>query len=162
MIYSRPSTVVLAAVLFAACQNGSKPMIQRIRDGQDLTSYHLQSVAGTRDGDRLRAEVVFASKNSSLLRMDLRFRIGVPTRLEDGKYRWNQGSQATQGNVTAKSVTFLGGQSGRPSIGGVFELQSSDVSLYEIRLPAHELTPAGGLIDSPGTPPPPFGERRGD
>lgn len=162
MIYSRSSAVVLASILFAACQSGSKPMIQRIRDGQDLTSYRLRSVAGARDGDRLRAEVVFAANNSSLLRMDLLFRIGVPTRLEDGKYHWDQGNQATQGNVTAKSVTFLGGQSGRPSIGGVFELQSSDVSLYEIRLPAHELAPAQNFIDAPGTPPPPFGERRGD
>ena len=150
-----------ASLLFASCQNASKPVIQRIRDGQALSSYSLHSMSGMRDGDNLRARVVFAGDNSTLT-MDLRFRLGVPTRLESGKYLWEQGNQITRGNVTARSVTFLGGQSGQPSIGGVFELQSSDVSLYEIRLPSHELTPGMDLSLEPGTPPPPFGERRSE
>ncbi|MCL4401605.1 MAG: hypothetical protein M1436_02925 [Acidobacteria bacterium] len=157
----RTSLAMLVSLVAVSCQNGSRPTIQRIRDGQALRSYRLRSMAGVRDGDSLRAQVVFVS-NNSILTMDMQFRIGVPTRLEYGKYRWDQGNQSAQGTVAAKSVTFLGGQPDRPSLGGIFELQSREVGLYEVTVPTGELAPARSFTLDPGTRPPPVGERRGD
>ncbi|HEV8132115.1 MAG TPA: hypothetical protein VGQ81_12740 [Acidobacteriota bacterium] len=95
----------------------------------------MQSLSGVRDGDRLKARLVFDGGTSSL-EMNLIFRIGVPTRLELGNYRWERTSELLEGKVRALSVTFLGGQGDRPSLGGVFELLSPEgVTLYKVTLP---------------------------
>jgi len=74
---------------------------------------------------------------------DLRFRIGVPTRLEEGSYLWQQADTVLRGPVKQLSATFLVGQSGRPSIGGTFELTSSQGERqYEVRIPVREVAPS--------------------
>ena len=73
--------------------------------------------------------------SSSMLNLDLRFRIGTPTALEDGTWRWSRNGRLTQGTVSARSVTFLGGQNGPPSIGGTFELCESGAPRYKVVIP---------------------------
>src|SRR5438132_135718 len=93
-----PLTAMLALV---ACQN-DKLSIRRTRDGQELSSYHLKSVTGIRDGDKLLSEVVLGD-NAGTLTMQLKFLIGVPTKLEIGNYVWQRKDtppvQQTQGLV---------------------------------------------------------------
>ena len=73
---------------------------------------------------------------------DLRFRIGVPTRLEEGSYLWQQAGTVLRGPVKQVSATFLGGQSGQPSIGGTFDLFSPEgARLYAVRIPVREVAP---------------------
>ena len=50
--------------------------------------------------------------------MEMRFAIGSPTTLESGTWRWSRNNQVAAGSIAARSVTFLGGQDGPPSIGG--------------------------------------------
>ncbi len=73
------------------------------------------SLTGRRDGDRLPVRLVFEASSSNL-RMDLLFRIGVPTRLESGQYHWERQDEVMEGLVRASSVTFLGGQSDNLSL----------------------------------------------
>ena len=89
---------------------------------------------------------------SSNLRLDLLFRIGVPTRLESGQYRWEGQDEVLEGPVRASSVTFLGGQSDNPNLGGVFQLLSaSGEPIYQVTLPTSEVKrPA---IGTPGVVP---------
>ncbi len=78
-----------------------------------------------------------------MLTRDLRFRIGVPTRLEEGSYLWQQADTVLRGPVKQVSATFLGGQAGRPSIGGTFELMSPEGErVYEVRIPVREVAPS--------------------
>ncbi len=75
--------------------------------------------------------------------MDLRFRIGVPTRLESGQYYWAQEDDTLTGQVQARSVTFLGGQSDNPALGGVFELLSpTGRPVYKVTIPTSEVHPS--------------------
>ena len=135
----RWSLLMLALVAGVACSRPRVADIESLRDRQHLSSYRLYSVSGVRDGDRLQAEVIFLA-DSSVLRMEMRFRIGIPTRLGSGRYRWQQGEKIIEGAINARSVTFLGGQSGRPSIGGTFELLSVDGEpLYKVTLPTTEV-----------------------
>jgi hypothetical protein len=77
--------------------------------------------------------------DSSMFTMDLRFRIGVPTRLEEGSSLWQQADTVLRGAVKQVSTTFLGVQSGRPSIGWTFELISPEGErLYQVRIPVRE------------------------
>ncbi len=94
---------------------------------------------GTRDGDRLRTVATF-SDSSSILTVEMHFAIGSPTRLESGTWRWSRNNQLRSGTVTERSVTFLGGQDGPPSIGGTYGLVGSDgAALYRVTIPVTEL-----------------------
>ena len=82
--------------------------------------------------------------------MDLLFRIGVPTRLESGQYRWERHDEVLEGLVRASSVTFLGGQSDNPNLGGVFQLLSaSGDPIYRVTLPTSEVKRPGTLLVAP-------------
>ena len=106
---------------------------------EDLSLFKLQSARGTRDGDRLRTQMMF-SDSSSIFTVEMQFAVGSPTTLQSGTWRWNRNNQIPSGTVTARSVTFLGGQDGPPSIGGVFDLlDSGGTPLYRVNVPLTEL-----------------------
>ena len=117
-------------------------MIENLQEVRKLTDYQLISLTGRRDGDLLPVRVVFEASSLNLL-MNLHFRIGVPTRLESGQYYWKQDDEILEGRVRARSVTFLGGQSDHPNLGGVFELLSTGGSaIYKVTLPTSEVIPS--------------------
>jgi hypothetical protein len=113
--------------------------VQDLSHHESLSAFTLHSVAGTRDGDRLRAQAIF-SDSSSILTVELHFAIGSPTTLESGVWHWSRGGQLLSGSVASRSVTFLGGQDGPPSIGGTFDLlgQNGDAR-YRVKIPVTEL-----------------------
>jgi len=126
----------------SACQN-AKLTVRRTRDGQELKSYHLRSMTGTRDGDQLVSEMVIGD-NSGTLIMHMKFKIGVPIRLETGDYVWERaGAPQIQGSVRAEAVTFLGGQDGPPSLGGSFQLIANDLPLYDVKVPSTPINTQG-------------------
>ena len=138
---TRSSTLVLisGAVLLAGCGESKRQAVQDLTNHDSLSSFTLHSVAGTRDGDRLRAQAIF-SDSSSILTVELHFAIGSPTTLESGVWRWSRGGQLLSGPVASRSVTFLGGQDGPPSIGGTFDLLSQNGDArFRVNIPVTEL-----------------------
>jgi hypothetical protein len=70
----------------------------------------------------------------------MRFAIGAPTRLESGRWEWTKDGRQESGTVAERSVMFLGGQDGPPSLGGRFDLlDSSGGAAYRITIPTQEL-----------------------
>ena len=136
----RLSLLVGSAVfLLSNCRDIEEARIENLQEKSTLTDYQMISLAGRRDGDRLPVRLVFEAP-SSTLRLDLLFRIGVPTRLESGQYRWEGQDEVLEGRVRASSVTFLGGQSDNPNLGGVFQLLSaSGDPIYQVTLPTSEV-----------------------
>ena len=105
----------------------------------DLSLFKLYSLRGTRDGDRLQAQAVFTD-SSSILTMEMHFAIGSPTTLESGTWQWTRNNQLLSGSISARSVTFLGGQDGPPSIGGLYDLRDSGgVARYRVAIPTTAL-----------------------
>ncbi len=128
-----------ALLFLAACGASKRPVVEDLASHQDLSLFKLQSVRGTRDGDRLTAQALL-SDSSSMLTLDMKFAVGSPTRLESGNWQWTRSGRTSDGTVFARSVTFLGGQDGPPSVGGVFELRDSGgAALYRVNLPVTEL-----------------------
>ena len=128
----------MTLLLLAGCAR-QHAAIERVRDDSPVGQYHLQGVTGVRDGDQLQAKAVFSDKDS-VLTLDMHFKIGVPTKLATGSYQWKQSNRTIEGAVTSNSVTFLGGQNGPPSIGGVFELRGADGQpVYKVRIPTTEV-----------------------
>ena len=133
--------VVLLAL--TGCQNANKFAIRRNRDGQQLKDYHLRSLTGIRDGDKIGCEMVVAGSQDTLT-MQMKFQIGVPPRLETGTYVWQRkNAPEIKGTVKADAITFQGNQNGPPSLGGTFQLVSDDVDLYQVRVPATLMDPPG-------------------
>jgi hypothetical protein len=126
-------------LLLVACGGPKGPPVEDLVRHENLSLFTLHSLHGTRDGDRLRTQAVF-SDSSSMLTMELRFVIGSPTTLESGAWNWARNNQMLSGAVAARSVTFLGGQDGPPSIGGTFDLLGSDgAARYRVIVPLTEL-----------------------
>ena len=120
---------------FAGCAQRSGTPLEDLHGGRDLSTFTLTSVRGTRDGDRLNARVVY-SNGAEEFRVDLNIAIGAPSRLESGSWTGLGGS----GTVRERALTFLGGQSGPPSIGGRFDLMDAQgTALYRVTVPLQEL-----------------------
>jgi hypothetical protein len=129
----RRSFLILCLAL-AACSRPERRPLQDLSGHEDLSGFKLQSVHGVRDGDRLAAQVLI-SDSSSILTLDLHFAIGSPTTLQSGNWRWSRPGRLLNGTVTARSVMFLGGQDGPPSIGGTFDLLAGGGAAYRVTLP---------------------------
>jgi hypothetical protein len=76
------------------------------------------------------------SDGSRSLSVHLRFNVTPPARLALGNWTGFAG----KGEIQERSSTFLGGQSGPPSIGGRFDLLGPDARpLYRVTIPLQEL-----------------------
>ncbi|MCA9759536.1 MAG: hypothetical protein KDA27_27320 [Candidatus Eisenbacteria bacterium] len=118
-----------------------------------LPAPRLDAAVGYRDGARTRARFVFLTSDGDGLQIDLLTEQTPTPRLIQGV--WTQGgtSQRTAGTVRADNLHFLGGQGGRPSLGGRLVLLDSDSEeVLRLALPPLELEPIrpGGLgpVDS--------------
>ena len=131
----RRHSVAILSLLIAACAHPERRPLQDLSGHEDLSRFTIQSVHGVRDGDRLAAQVLI-SDSSSILTLDLHFAIGSPTTLQSGNWNWSRPGQLVNGTVVGRSVTFLGGQDGPPSIGGTFDLTGlTDAATYRVMIP---------------------------
>ena len=125
--------------LLAACARPARAPIEDLSGRENLSAYTLEQVRGTRNGDRLDAEAKFGD-GSSTITVEMRFDIGSPTKLNSGRWRWTRDGRLTNGPVAERSVMFLGGQDGPPSIGGRFDLLDlTGAAAYRITIPTTEL-----------------------
>ena len=129
-----------AAGLFgAACARSKAAPVQDLSGRENLSYFTLLSLRGTRNGDRLDTQAAF-SDSSSMLTVEMHFAVGPATTLASGTWRWTRNNRELAGTVRERSVTFLGGQDGPPSIGGAFDLLGPDgAALYRITIPLSEL-----------------------
>jgi len=127
-------------LLLASCARPPRPPVEDLTGRTDLSSFALKQIRGTRDGDRLDAEAVFGN-GSSTLTVQMRFTIGAPTKLKSGQWQATGNElQPPTGSVAERSVMFLGGQDGPPSIGGRFDLlDDSGAPRFRITIPTTEL-----------------------
>jgi len=125
-------------MLVAGCAS-KQPGVEDLEKHETLPQFKLGSLRGTRDGDHLQTQAMFTD-SSSILTMDMRFAIGSPTTLEAGAWRWTKDNGLTSGTVTGRSVVFLGGQDGPPSVGGTFDLVGSDgAARYRVTIPVTQM-----------------------
>ena len=126
---------VLSIVLLTSCASKEARPIEDLTGARDLSMHALRSLQGTRDGDRLDVKALYGNGVEALT-VDLVFKVTPPTRLESGSWSGFGG----KGIVEQRSVTFLGGQSGPPSIGGRFALMGPDgTAAYLVSIPLQPL-----------------------
>ena len=130
-----PAFATVSAMLFISCGSQQTKPVEDLAGTHDAANFALTSLKGTRDGERVAVQAVYGNGSRSLT-VQLRFRLTPQAKLERGTWA----GLAGEGSVQERSVTFLGGQSGPPSIGGRFDLiGSGDRAMYRVTIPLQPL-----------------------
>jgi hypothetical protein len=142
IVFPRLGVLILTGLLvfLTACGAPKQPSIEDLTHREDLSQVRMTTLRGTRDGATLDTEATFSGR-SMLFTVRMRFAIGTPTTLMSGTWlRESSSIGVARGNVFARSVSFLGGQGGSPSIGGSFDLLDADGAReYRVAIPILEL-----------------------
>ena len=118
-----------------ACAKRPNP-VEDLHGREDVSQYQLTQVRGQRDGDRLSATASFSDGKYVFL-VDLNFAIDTTAQWRFGGWQWIGGAgRLRKGTVEAKSIMFLGGQNGPPSIGGTYDLlDENGAAEYRVTIP---------------------------
>ena len=122
----------------AGCVN-SEYLFERIENGRSiLLPLKLGHVYGVREGDSVSAEIEFTDGHDSA-QMSIALRLRPQAEFTSGTYRASVGGNTSAGTVESESLTFLGGQGGSPSLGGLFVFKDTQGRpAYRVQIP---LTP---------------------
>src|SRR6187200_2084170 len=112
MFREYPAAAVLGLLILTGCASRPTKPVENLGGANDVSSLALKSMEGIRDGERLEAHALYGD-DSRTLKVDMLFNVTPPARLVSGT--WS--GLAGEGTVRERSVTFLGGQSGPPSLG---------------------------------------------
>jgi hypothetical protein len=130
-----PAFAAASVVLFIACGSQHMEAVEDLAGTRDAADFALTSLKGTRDGDRVAVQAVYGDSSQSLT-VHLQLKLTPQAKLERGTWAGLGG----EGTVQERSVTFLGGQSGPPGIGGRFDLiGSGDRAIYRVTIPLQPL-----------------------
>ncbi len=124
------------ALLASGCAPTS-PGLERYEGSEwvEVGPVVVESMSGQRDGADVRANGVF-THGEDRMTLSLEFVLGPPARFVRGTHNSRIAGQVVESPVSSESVTFLGGQSDAPSIGGVFLFENpADGSRYRLRFP---------------------------
>lgn len=91
----------------------------------------------------MTAELEYSGGERRSLLIELQLAVGVPTRLKRGTFRMRGPGGEENGEVRARSLTFLGGQSDWPNLGGSLELIAQQKVRYLVRFPPTPVNPHG-------------------
>jgi hypothetical protein len=107
---------------------------------------------GVRDGALVKAEGRFVDGADAVtLNIDIFLR--PPAEFQSGRYEAMIGGKMSSGRVECPSLTFQGGQTAMPAVGGVFILKDEqNRSLYRVRIPAMTLTSRRSSLSPRETP----------
>lgn len=139
-------------VLLASCA-AERPLVERFQqDAWQPEQFHLIHLAGRRDGFEVFFSLELQGEGSRRLRVEGTVEIDPQARLVRGRWTEEGGSRSRSGLLSAPALDFLGGQGGRPSLGGTFTLSEAGAPLYRLNLPTTVLEPpreAGGPSSRP-------------
>jgi len=95
-------------------------------------------ITGKRDGATTRAVAILELESGERLQLELAVVYDPRPELDSGQWSLD-GPQAGSGQVTAKSLRFLGGQSEGPSLGGRFRLDENGRPRFRLVLPLRRI-----------------------
>src|ERR1044071_8485449 len=133
--------LLLTALLMAGCANSGEYRFERI-DGDRRVALPLmfEGFSGIRDGARVQVEGRF-SNGADNVRLNFNVYLRPPAEFQSGSYQAAIEGRMNSGSVECPSLTFQGGQTALPTVGGVFILHDEqNRSLYRVTIPATTLT----------------------
>ena len=110
-------------------------------DGDKSTMLPLKfdGIYGVRDGAMVTAEARF-SDGADKVTMNIMLYLRPPAEFRSGTYQGVLGGKMISGAVECPSLTFLGGQTALPDVGGLFILKDEQNGpAFRVRIPATTL-----------------------
>ncbi len=135
--------VLLSSFVASGC-GPANPGLERFEETEwiELGSVDVESMVGDRRGSDVDATGVFTLGGDRMM-LSMEFVLGPPARFVEGRHNSRIGQTSFEGSLSAESVTFLGGQNARPSIGGVFLFENlTDGVRYRLRFPPTPILPS--------------------
>jgi hypothetical protein len=130
---------LLALPLISACANTEYKFEQMDRESAILLPLNLDGFYGLRDGATVNAEARFSGGNDSVI-MSIVLFLRPPAEFRLGTFQGIIGGKAISGTVECPSLTFQGGQTALPTVGGIFILKVEDnAPSYRVTIPATQL-----------------------
>jgi len=132
---------LLFALMFVLGCTNSKDRFERI-DGDKYVALPLKfdGLYGLRDGALVKAEARFVD-GGDMVTLNMTLFLRPPAEFQSGTYQAVIGGMMNSGIVECPSLTFQGGQTALPTVGGLFILKDeSNRPLYRVRIPATTLT----------------------
>ena len=136
MIRVRCILVLLLLASTTGCAN-TEYRFERIDGDRSITlPLKLNGFNGRRDGATVSVEARF-DDGADRLRMNFSLFLRPPAEFRSGTFEATIGGETTSGTVECQSLTFFGGQTASPTVGGVFVLRDrQNRPVYRIQIPA--------------------------
>ena len=125
--------------LLVAC-GGERPLVEQFQEGAwQPQPFQVASMAGRRDGIEVFFSLELHGEGARRLVLEGTIEVDPRARLVSGRWLEEGGSGASSGSVSASALLFLGGQGGRPGLGGQFTLSAAGAPRYRLNLPTTRL-----------------------
>ncbi|TDI34868.1 MAG: hypothetical protein E2P03_02355 [Acidobacteria bacterium] len=139
--YQRHASGLVLALLIFACA-GERALVERLENETWRPApFHLVSFSGQRDGTHVAFAIELKGEENRRLLVRGTVIIDPQAHLLEGHWVEQGGSAPRSGILSSAAVDFLGGQGGRPSLGGQFTLSGENGPLYRLNLTSHVLEP---------------------
>ena len=133
-------SIFLLLLSLAGCADASYRFERQ--DGETFVSLplKLEGFYGLRDGATVNAEARFAD-GADQVTMKIAIFLRPPAEFRSGTYEGMIGGQSVSGSVDCPSLSFLGGQTALPNVGGLFILKDDQNRPgFRVRIPSTMLT----------------------
>jgi len=128
-----------ALLLVSACAKQEFRFERIDRDPPVALPLILEGFSGLRDGAIVNAEARFAGGSDSVT-MSLKVFLRPPAEFQSGTYQGIVDGKMVSGSVDCPSLTFQGGQTALPTVGGTFILKGDGgAPLFRVNIPATQL-----------------------
>jgi hypothetical protein len=130
----------LVLVLLAFACAGELPLVERFgNETWQPDVFQLASLTGQRDGTEVSFDIELQGEGTRRLSVRGTVVIDPRARFVSGQWVEEGGAEPRSGLVSSATVDFLGGQGGRPSLGGQFTLSAAHSPRYRLNLTTREL-----------------------
>lgn len=111
-------------------------------DGWQPADHRLVTLGGQRSGATVEFVLRLERPAGQRLSVEGRFELRPHATLIAGHWIETDGASAREGEVASAAIEFLGGQGGRPALGGQYTLSAAGEPVYRINLPSTPLSTA--------------------
>jgi len=137
--------VLIVTVFIFGCGKSEFRFEQIDREPAVVLPLKLEGFSGLRDGATVNAEARFVDGNDAVT-MSVSLFLRPPAEFQSGSYQGVIGGKMISGGVECPSLTFQGGQTALPSVGGTFVLKNeSGTPAYRVTIPATQLSRKQGV-----------------
>lgn len=137
------SCVAAVLLVWLGCAPATPTIDERVGEQWAPSSYRFVRAEGQRDGEQTHAYFFFEGPEGAKLEVRLLLDLKPEAGMRVGRWYWDRADSSLSGSMTARSVRFLGGQGGPPSVGGTYTLRLEKAPFLRFRSRAVELSPPG-------------------